>query len=283
MGVELGLQLYSVRDELAKDFVGTLEKVAEIGYENLELFFHFEDDIETSIGGLSSTELREELDRLGMKAVSAHIAPAFLEEEYVNKMIEFIEPIGTTKLGVAIAFFENKQDVLGLSQQMNQAGQMYKENGLQLYYHNHFQEFQKFDGQYVMDIILENTDEDLVKVEFDTYWALRGGVEPVPYLKKLGGRCDLLHQKDLPASVDPVNMFEKIGHDATIDMELMHELHNVEDFTEIGKGTMNIPEILETFKAIPEAKYVFVEQDWTTINQLESVEISYKYMSQFFE
>ncbi|MCY9513092.1 sugar phosphate isomerase/epimerase family protein [Paenibacillus apiarius] len=199
MSLEFGLQLYSVRDELTKDFTGTLEKVAAIGFENVELFFHDADHIGGTVGGLNPTEL------------------------------------------------------------------------------------QKFDNQYVMDIILENTDEQFVKVEFDTYWAMRGGVEPLEYLQQLGDRCDLLHQKDLPAHVKPVNLFEVIGEDAHIDMELMVKLHRIDYFTEAGQGIMDIPAIVQAFSSKPEARYLFIEQDWTRKNQLESVEISYKYISNLFQ
>src|SRR5690625_4956398 len=139
MTLELGLQLYSVRDELAKDFIGTLENIASIGYENLELFFHNDNYIEESVGNLKAYELKKELDRLNLNAVSAHITTNFLNSEKAGNMIKFAKTVGFQSLGIAIAFFKNKQDVLDLCNQMNQAGKLYYENGLQLYYHNHFQ------------------------------------------------------------------------------------------------------------------------------------------------
>ncbi|MCE5170270.1 sugar phosphate isomerase/epimerase [Paenibacillus profundus] len=283
MSLEFGLQLYSVRDELTKDFKGTLERVAEIGYKNVELFFHDANNIGGTVGGLNPAELKKEFGRVGLKAVSAHIDLGFLVQENAEQIIAYAREVGFTSVVIAIAFFSNKQEVLDLCAKLNQAGELFKKNGLQLYYHNHFEEFQKFDNQYVLDIILENTAEDLVKVEFDTYWALRGGVDPIEYLQKLGDRCDLLHQKDLPADVKPVNLFEVIGYDANIDMELMVKLHKIDYFTEAGQGIMDIPAIVEAFKSKPEARYLFIEQDWTKKNQLESVEISYKYISNLFQ
>lgn len=283
MSLEFGLQLYSVRDELTKDFKGTLEKVASIGYENVELFFHDADNMGATIGNLTAGELKQELDRFGLKAVSAHIDQGFLDEEKAEKIIDYAKEVGFTSLAIAIAFFSDKQEVLDLCAKLNAAGKLFKDNGLQLYYHNHFEEFQKFDSQYVMDIILENTDEQLLKVEFDTYWALRGGIDPIEYLHKLGDRCDLIHQKDLPADATPINLFEVIGDDALIDMELMIKLHKIEYFTEAGQGIMDIPGIVEAFRSKPEARYLFIEQDWTNKNQLESVEISYNYISKLFQ
>ncbi|SMF86813.1 Sugar phosphate isomerase/epimerase [Paenibacillus uliginis N3/975] len=282
MSLEFGLQLYSVRDELTKDFKGTLEKVASIGYKNVELFFHDADNMGATIGNLTADELKQELDRLGLKAVSAHIDLAFLHEDKAEKIIAYAKKVGFTSLAIAIAFFSDKQEVLDLCAKLNTAGRMFKDNGLQLYYHNHFEEFQKFDNQYVLDIILENTDEQFLKVEFDTYWALRGGIDPIEYLHKLGDRCDLIHQKDLPADATPVNLFEVIGDDALIDMGLMIKLHKIEYFTEAGQGIMDIPAIVDAFRSKPEARYLFIEQDWTNKNQLESVEISYNYISKLF-
>jgi len=281
MSLKFGLQLYSVRDELTKDFKGTIEKVAAIGYKNVELFFHDASNPGGTVGGLSPADLKAAFDNCGLKAVSAHIDLGFLPEDKAELIVSYAKEVGFDSVGIAIAFYANKQEVLDMCEALNKAGAYFKKHGIQLYYHNHFEEFQKFDDQYVMDILLENTDADLLKVEFDTYWAMRGGVDPVAYLEKLGSRCDLLHQKDLPAYVNPVNLFEVVGEDAVIDMELMIKLHKIEYFTEAGQGVMDIPAIVKAFNSKPEARYLFIEQDWTTRNQLESVEISYNYISKY--
>lgn len=281
MGLEFGLQLFSVRDELQKDFIGTLEKLALIGYKNIELFFHG-DDLKATIGNLEPAILKQELDRLELKAVSAHIAEEHLEVNNGEEIIGYSKLLGVQSLVIAIAYFKNKEEVLAFSKRLNEFGKLLKTHNLQLYYHNHFHEFQEFDGEYVLDTILKNTNEDLVKVEFDTYWCLRGGIDPLEYLKKLGGRCDLIHQKDLSAEVDTINLFNKVGNDSVLNRESMVNVRNTDDFTEMGQGIMDIPGIIETFRNNPEAKYIFVEQDWTKRSQIESVEISYRYLSKFF-
>jgi sugar phosphate isomerase/epimerase len=246
------------------------------------LFFHDANNIGGTVGGLGPEALKQEFERVGLKAVSAHIDLGFLTPENAEKIIAYAKEVGFTSVAIAIAFYSDKQEALAMSDKLNQAGKLFKEHGIQLYYHNHFEEFQKFDNQYVMDIILENTDEQFVKVEFDTYWAMRGGVDPVHYLQKLGERCDLIHQKDLPAGVTPVNLFEVIGEDAKIDMDLMIKLHQIDYFTEAGQGVMDIPAIVTAFSSKPEARYLFIEQDWTRKNQLESVGISFNYISKLF-
>lgn len=275
MGLQLGLQLYSVRDELKKDYWGTLDKLASIGYKNLEIAIH------NATEGLApgATELRKRLDELGMKVVSSHISPLDRYEE----IIAYNRELGSTAIALGIAFFKNKREVLDCCQMLNRHGEAYQKGGLDFYYHNHFHEFQKIDGQYIMDIILENTDKDLVKIEFDTYWAVRGGVDPISYLQKLGDRCDLVHQKDLTATVKPVNLFEVVREGEHITLERFVDLLHADHFAEVGEGTLDIGGIISAIKQMGAANYIFVEQDLTSRNQLESVEISYRNISKFLE
>jgi sugar phosphate isomerase/epimerase len=131
------------------------------------------------------------------------------------------------------------------------------------------------DGQTVMDLLLANTDEDLVKFEFDTYWATRGGADPEEWLLKLGSRCDLTHQKDLPTSAQPVNLFDVFGKDARITLQELLQTQKPEEFAEIGEGTMDLKALIATMRRIG-VTYVFVEQDMTARDEIESVRISYQ-------
>lgn len=273
MTLSMGLQLFSVRDELSKNYFSTLKKVADIGYENLEFFIH-DANKEMKIEGLEAKDLKNKLDELGLNAVSMHVSP--LNNEILDKAIPYNLELGSRAIGCSIAFFNNKQDVLDFSKSLNEYGRKCKDNGIDLYYHNHFQEFQKFDGEYVLDTILKNTEEDLVKLEFDTYWALRGGINPVEYLKKVGSRCDIVHQKDMAVGTNPVNAFEEIGENTVVDFDAFLPFSKAEYFTEIGEGIMDIDEIVKTVRELGFVKYMLVEQDLTTRNQIESVEISYK-------
>ncbi|MBO0993132.1 sugar phosphate isomerase/epimerase family protein [Bacillus sp. SD088] len=280
MSLSLGLQLYSVRDELEKDYIGTLEKIAEIGYENLEVAIHNADE-GLKIGGMHAADIKKQLDRLGMKVVSSHIAP--LDKVDWDEVADFSHTLGSEAVGCSIAFFKNLQEIQEFSAELNKYAEECKKRNLDFYYHNHFQEFQKFDGKYAFDILLEHTDKDLVKVEFDTYWALRGGVDPIEYLTKLGSRCELLHQKDLPVTTQPQNLFELVGEEEEITFERFVQIPQKEDFTEIGDGIMDITSILKEAERINAAKYIFVEQDLTSRNQLESVEISYKNITELLK
>jgi sugar phosphate isomerase/epimerase len=127
-----------------------------------------------------------------------------------------------------------------------------------------------------MDFMLENTDRDLVMFEFDTYWAIRGGQDPIAWIRKFGKRCDLLHQKDLPAAVRPVNLFDLSIQNQDMKLMDMFKTISPEQFTEIGAGIIDIPEIIEAGRTHGNARYIIVEQDMTSKTELDSITISYK-------
>lgn len=284
MSIQLGLQLYSIRNELQKDPIGALEKVAEMGYRNLELALHYSEAAGTggySVYGLEAPALKSLMDRLGLKALNAQLFP--IDNVNWDRLIPFCQDIGMPAVSISMSMFRDKREALAFSATLNQCGELCRRNGLDFYYHNHFQEFQKFDGEYVMDTILTNTDKEFVKIEFDTYWALRGGVDPCAYLRVLGDRCDLLHQKDLPANVQPVNWFEFFGEDAYISLDKKLGTSTTEQFTEIGNGIMDIESIVRTVKEMNVVKTIFVEQDFSAIGQLASAKINYEAMSRLLD
>jgi sugar phosphate isomerase/epimerase len=274
MNPELGLQLYSVRNAMERDYPATLEKAAAIGYRNLELLSKETEDGLVFGPGMQAPEHRKLLDRLGLKAVGCH----FMPEESVSweKVAASCLETGVNTLVIPFALFKDRQDVLSFCEQTNRAATICNKLGVQLYYHNHIQEFESFDGQTAMDIMLENLDEDLVKYEFDSYWAIRAGQDPIAWIRKFGKRCDLLHQKDLPSSVNPVNLFDLRADDPK--MSPLDMLRTVQDdqYTEVGEGVLNIPEIIAAGRTYGNVRYIFVEQDGTTREELESVAISYK-------
>lgn len=274
MSLSIGLQVFSIRNEFKKDFWGALEKVAEIGYENIE-FANHSADTDYGIGfGIDADTLRNRMEALGLRTISAHIHPMSLN--IMDGVIDYHQAIGNSSLVCGIGFWKNKSEVLAFSKELNIIGEKCRKRDMDFYYHNHFMEFQKFEGQYVLDIILENTDPEFVKIELDTYWALRGGIDPVAYLEKLGSRCDLIHQKDLTREAVPVNVFETIGEDCVIDADKFREFSKVEYFTEVGEGTIDIRAIISKAKEIGAAKYIILEQDHSSKNELESIAVSYR-------
>jgi sugar phosphate isomerase/epimerase len=281
MALSLGLQLYSVKNALKQDFIGTLERIAEIGYKNLEIVIRKTDEGLSLGGNITPSELKNQLDRLSLKVVGCHTRVN--QETEWERIIEANHIVGSPAIGCSIAFFQNKKAVLEFCESFNKSGELCKRNGLGLYYHNHFQEFQVFEGETVMDIMLNNMDPELIKFELDAYWAVRGGVDPIEWLHKLGNRCEMLHQKDLPTTVQPVNWFDVFGSNSNITIDELYKTQIASHFTEVGNGTLDIPSIIEAARSIGSANYIFVEQDATSRDELEGISISYKNLSQLLE
>jgi sugar phosphate isomerase/epimerase len=158
----------------------------------------------------------------------------------------------------------------------NTVGELARERGMRFYYHNHFQEFQRFGDDYVYDLILGNTDPELVKLEIDTYWMYRGGQDPVEWMKKCAGRVILVHQKDFPADApQPLNLYDGVVSPVeNIDMAVFEERKDTRCFTEIGTGVLPIQSIIDTASALPNVEYLILEQDHTALDEIVSVRTS---------
>ena len=249
MALKVGIQLYSVRELMKQDPIKTIYQVADAGYKYLEAANHnaLEDQ---GIGfGVSAEELKKVLDDAGAKVVSAHIYP-FNMENY-KKVIEYNQKIGNTTVIYPMEYFSSRDDVMRKVEMYEQMGKIAAEEGMTFLYHNHYHEFQEFDGETVMDAIVNNTDPEHVNLELDTYWTLRGGVDPVEAMKHFGTRIKKLHQKDLVKdSKNPVNMFDIVGKDTIIDQKLWVGTKCNDDFTEIGYGCMDIQSIIDTANKI---------------------------------
>lgn len=282
MNPELGLQLWSVRESLQKDYAGTLEKVADIGYKNLELITTVTPEGLIFGDGMRAAELRTNLDRFGLRAVSCHFVP--IPNMNLQAILDDLNVLGVDSLACAIAFFNNREEVVDFNAAFNRYAETCKRSGVQLYYHNHFHEFQVFGDKSIFDLMIEQMDKDLVMFELDTYWTVRGGQDPIYWLKKLGSRCDLIHQKDLPATAKPVNIFEKVGYDGDITLDTLIQSLGTGDpanmeFTEVGEGILNIPSYIAAGRKYNQARYIFIEQDMSSRAELDSVITSYANMS----
>lgn len=273
MALKVGIQLYSVRDLMNQDPLNTIGQVAEAGYKYLEAANHkaLEDD---GVGfGVSPEELNDVMARSGSRIISAHIFP-FNEENY-KRVIAYNQKIGNHTVVYPMEIFKDYDDTMRKVELCEKMGKMAAEEGMQFLYHNHFQELQEFNGQTVMDLIVKNTDPEHVNLELDTFWVLRGGVDPVELMKKYGTRIKMLHQKDLAKDTKtPVNMFDVVGRDTYITREVFNQYKCNDDFVEIGFGQMDIQKIIDTALELGSVEYIILEQDATKLNQLESIKRS---------
>jgi sugar phosphate isomerase/epimerase len=276
MTLKVGLQLFSVRNALAKDPWGTLESVARAGFTFLEAANHNAAE-DPGVGfGVDAGPLRRTLDDLGLAVVGCHVNP--LRLDILPRALDYQAELGNNQVGCDIEFYPagDHDYVLRRADTFNQVGALAKERGMRFYYHNHFQEFQRIDGRPVYEILLENTDPDLVDLQIDVYWMYRGGQDAVEWMKRCADRVILLHQKDFPKDASqPLNLYEGVvDPSADIDLDLFLDRVDPACFTEVGTGTLPIKDILDTAATLPRLEYVFLEQDHTTLDEIDSIRTS---------
>lgn len=257
MSIPVALQLFTVRTETAVDFIGTLEKVAEIGYKGVEF---------AGYGDIPASQMKAALDRLGLKAVGSHVRWELLNEK-LDEFIQYNLEIGSKYVICPRAPLTTSEEIKVNSKLLIGMAESCKAKGLKFGYHNHSQEFVKIDGEYAMDMFYKLTDPDLMKAEFDTGWISVAGVDAAAYIRKYAGRCMLIHLKDFEPGIRDimddvikgVAPYPKVG----------------ENITEIGNGIVPIAEIAAASKDIG-AEWFIVEQDFSKHPPLESAKISYE-------
>ena len=186
----IGVQLYTVRTLLERDFEGTLESVARIGYHTVEFHDYF-DHTPQQVRGL--------LDRLGVDAPAAHFRWPDLQSD-LGGVIETAQIIGHRYVILPWLPPEDRATLdqyRYLAEFCNRAGETCREAGLQFGYHHHDWEFQPLEGEVPFDLMLAETDPDLVEFEMDLYWITKGGRSPFEYFDSHPGRFTLCHVKDM--------------------------------------------------------------------------------------
>jgi len=195
--IPVALQLYSVREDCAKDLVGTLKAVAEMGYEGVEF---------AGYHGRSAQELRKILDDLGLKVAGTHTGIDTLRGDELKKTIEFNQILGNKFLiipWIGEEWRRTKDDWLRFADFLNELAEKVKPEGMFVGYHNHHFEFQqKFDGQTLWDILFSATKPEVV-MQLDTGNAMHGGVsadEILEILKRYPGRAKTIHLKEFSST-----------------------------------------------------------------------------------
>lgn len=185
----IGLQLYTVRQLMAESVERTLEMVAEIGYHEVEFAGYFE---------RSPPELRATLDGLGLSAPATHYGLNIFREG-LDQAIETGATLGHRYLvlpSLPAADHDELDDYRRIGAEMNGFGEACQAAGMEFAYHNHAFEFEAMDGRIPFDVLLEETDPELVHIELDLFWAIEGGQDPLAYFEAHPGRFHLCHVKD---------------------------------------------------------------------------------------
>lgn len=285
--MEIGLNLFSVFRELNEDYFGTLEKVAEIGYKNVELISANFATGERFTDTYSLPLIKQKFDDLGLKAFAAHegVAPgkALLDADW-NKIIEENALLGCQSIVFPMAFISGREDTLRTAEQLNQLGKKCKEAGLSFYYHNHAHEFKRIGETSLFELLVENTDSENVKFELDLVWVMRGGYDPISLLEKLGNRCDMIHQKDLGKHVNPVNIFAALSQEDNQDtMKLYTEIVKPNDFVNLGTGIVHFQETYQTLNELGYIRYAIVENEGQLGNKFTSIADDLKVMENYVQ
>ena len=187
----ISLQLYTVREHTANDMVGTLRRLAEMGYPAVEF---------AGYGGLSPEDLRPLLDALGLRASGAHV-PLDSWEADPEGVVADMNTLGCAHAVVPIVPPERRDaaSVARLAESFNRWGELCRSGGVAFSYHNHDFEFAPSDGTTMWEVLVRETDPGLVGLELDLYWVRYGGADPEALLRDLGDRISLVHVKDMAA------------------------------------------------------------------------------------
>lgn len=247
----IGLQLYTVRDKIQQDLDGTLNRLAEIGYNSMEAAGYNAGD--GTFYGMKPKDFANKLIGLGMPLHSSHTV---FEPDSAEKVFADAAEAGCKYVIYPYLPDNQRENIDGYkvtAEKFNKMGEVGKKYGIRFGYHNHAFEFEPMDGQIGMDVLLQNTEPELVTYEIDLYWVTRAGYDPVEYIKKYPGRFEIYHVKDMVKTDD---MF----------------------FAPVGSGRIDFASIFAV-KEIAGMKMFFVEQDrFKDLDPLESVEISYNYL-----
>lgn len=277
--VSIGLQLFSVKNAMQKDMEGTLKRISEIGYKYIEVPVKNIGKSGAFIPETPADELKVYLETYNLEMIGSHIS--YESDLNLDQVAEYNLALGSNIVVIPAHFFSTKQDVDNFANWLNKAGEKLRKYQITLYYHNHYHEFQEIDGEVVFDTLLRKTDPKLVSFEFDTFWAIRAGIDPISYLDRLQDRCGLIHQKDLSEQADPVNLLEHTS--GILDAKATFSPVKDRDFVEIGTGVIDIESIIKKVLEDKYVSYIIVEQDRTVKDELESVEESFIKLSQLIQ
>lgn len=254
----IGLQLYSVRDDLSTNLDATLKTVVEMGYKRLEAAGYRDG----KFYGKTPAEMKRFLADLGAKMTGSHTGSGLIAQgdekgwDFWKKNAEATAQLGCkwiVQAGYPVRDLKTIADVKRLADQFNRCGEIAKASGLRFAFHNHVEEFHKLDGEVPYDVLLDNTDKKLVTFQIDTAQVVYGGYQPHDYVNRYPGRFANWHLKD--ANPDGKGS------------------------TEFGKGLVDFKALFAVAKKAGLEDY-YVEQERYNLTPLEAVKFDYDFLVQ---
>ena len=239
----LAVQLYSAREELARDFEGTVRQIAAMGYAGVEPY-----------GGMpgalaDNAALFRELE---LEVCCSHIG--YPDDDSKDSVLELAAAFDATRVAIAFmppAEFETVGAIKATCERLNAAGEWARSHGLSLSYHNHWWEYKQLNGVATLDLMLDELS-DAVSLEIDTYWVQVGGLDAMDVLRQAGARSPLVHLKDGPVDVDG-------------------------NMTAVGGGKMDMPALVAVSQ--PTTDWYIVELDRCATDMLDAIADSYSYLT----
>lgn len=206
--MDISLQLYSVKDATAVDFEGSVARVAAMGYKGVEL---------DGWGKIPAQQMKRILEENGLYAVGSHTQAHFFTENF-KEVLEWHKAVGAKYIMIPGGVdFGSREKVMDFCRLLNEASEIAAKYGIKVGYHNHAHEFEKIGDKYILDIIAENTNKNVV-MQIDVYWVQYAGLDPYKYVESLAERAELIHLKQIGADNENVPLAE-----GDIDMKRMIE------------------------------------------------------------
>jgi sugar phosphate isomerase/epimerase len=249
-----GLQLYTLRDVMPNDPKGTLKQVASFGYKQIEGYEH---NGMSMFWGMKNTEFKKLMDDLGMKMISSHCN---INQDFERKAAEAAE-IGMQYLLCAyLGPQKTIDDFKKFAETFNQRGEVCRKNGIKFGYHNHDYGFVQLEGQYPQDVLMQNTDKNLVDFEMDIYWVVTAGQDPIAWMDKYPGRFKLCHVKDRKKGA-PLS-----DRDASVIL---------------GTGSIDFKKILKEADAKGMEYYIVEQEAYENTTPLDAAKADAEYLKNF--
>jgi sugar phosphate isomerase/epimerase len=251
---QIALQLYTLRDEIERDIEGTLKRVAELGFKNVETAFW--------PAGISIKQAGRLLNNAGLAVCSSHCS--IPTKESYSEIIEMSEAFKCTKMiwhgWPEDERYKTKEGIIHLADIYNEANDVCKSNGLQFGLHNHWWEFKnKIEDKLAFEVLMELLDPDIF-FEIDTYWVKVAGHDPAKFVASLSKRAPFLHIKDGPATWT---------EDVATDPDPM---------VAVGEGTQDFPNIVAA--ADGNTRWMVVEMDKCATDVFAALAKSYSYLTE---
>ena len=265
----IAIQLYTVRDQAAADFEGTLKAIKAMGYEGVEF---------AGLHGKTAAEIKAMCAEIGLTPISAHVPYYDMVADPKGVLADYAE-IGCKYVAIPYLTPECRPGTDGFAKVVENAemlGKAARELGMTLLYHNHDFEFEKIDGKYALEVLYDTVPADLLQTELDTCWVRVGGEEPAAYVRKFSGRAPVVHLKDY-AGGKSEHMYELIGIEKKPEADAPKF-----EFRPVGYGNQDVPSIVAAAEESG-AQWFVVEQDDPSMgrSRLECAEMSIRYLKSF--